>query len=66
VPKAASSATRVATGGLNSDDSNGSTIATGVTISGSGYTGTALTSLGTRNTSKGLNESTSITVSHPS
>ena len=65
VPKAATSTTRVATGALDANDSNGSSIATGVTISGTGYTGTALTSLGTKNTSKGLNDSTSITVTHP-
>lgn len=65
VPKAATSATRVATGALDTNDSNGSAIATGVTISGTGYTASALTSLGTKNTSKGLNDSTSITVTHP-
>lgn len=66
VPQAASNATRVATGALDATDTHGSSIATGVTISGTGYTADALTSLGTQNKSAGLNNSTSITVSHPS
>lgn len=44
VPKAAS-ATRVATGALADTDSNGATIATGVSTSGSGQTAKALVSL---------------------
>ena len=45
VPKAATSATRVATGSLADTDTNGATIATGVSTSGSGQTAKALVSL---------------------
>lgn len=45
VPVAASTATRVATGELVTSDSYGESVATGVTISGTGYTAAALVSL---------------------
>lgn len=45
VPKAAATATRVATGSLADTDTNGATIATGVSTSGSGQTAKALVSL---------------------
>ena len=47
VPQAAGSATRVATGELVTTDSYGESVATGVTISGTGYTAKAIVSLPT-------------------
>ena len=47
VPNAAGSATRVATGALVTSDTNGGTVATGVSTSGTGQTAKALVSLPT-------------------
>ena len=65
VPVAAANATQVATGGLNANDAHGSSIATGVTTSGTGYTGSALTGLGTPSTDDVLGVNSSFNVTNP-